>query len=171
MANWNRSSIRKSINGDPKPRSGPALEQQTPPNIKWTPKMVADQIEESATTMRRLVVAGLRPREYGNSWPTVVHDAMEAYGWNEVLVRLGPPPAEAITRMDRVLSWLSWLDVDQVRLVWLHAERVPRKVITASLGISRATAWRFWMAALMIIVNRLNSAQAASLKHDVSTTC
>ncbi|MBF0181342.1 MAG: hypothetical protein HQM03_15070 [Magnetococcales bacterium] len=124
---------------------------------KWTPKMVAERLEEAAATMRRLVVRGLRPREFGNAWPPVIHEAMEAYGWNEILLRLGPPPADAITRMDQALLWLRWLDVEQLRLVWLHADRVPRKVIMSSLGASRATTWRLWMSSLMIIANRLNA--------------
>ncbi|MBF0190243.1 MAG: hypothetical protein HQL99_03715 [Magnetococcales bacterium] len=124
---------------------------------KWTPKMVAERVEEASRTLRALRVTGLRPMGYGNNWPDVIHDPNEAFGWNDAEFRMGPPTPDAITRMDDALNWLRWLDPDQMRLVWLHAEGVPRKVITNVLGVSRVTAWRLWMSALMIISSRLNS--------------
>ncbi|MBF0341098.1 MAG: hypothetical protein HQL95_09090 [Magnetococcales bacterium] len=125
------------------------------PEQKWTPKMVAERLEEAARTLRVLRVTGLKPLGYGSTWPDVVHDPNEAFGWNATEIRLGPPTPESITRMDEALNWLRWLEPDQMRLVWLHAEGVPRKVITNNLGVSRVTAWRLWMSALMIITSRL----------------
>ncbi|MBF0424609.1 MAG: hypothetical protein HQL66_02145 [Magnetococcales bacterium] len=123
---------------------------------KWTPKLVADRLEEAASTLRRLPVAGLKPREYGNAWPTVIHEFCEAYGWNEAVVRLGPPPSEAITRMDECLDWLRWLEAEDVRLVWSRATRVPWKLIQRQLGVARSTAAARWTAAIMQIVAILN---------------
>ncbi|MBF0436934.1 MAG: hypothetical protein HQL77_16395 [Magnetococcales bacterium] len=124
--------------------------------IKWNPKMVADRLEEAANTLRRLKVSGLKPMGYGSSWPDVIHEFSEAYGYNELVVKLGPPTADAITRMDQVMEWLLWLEPDQVRLVWLHAENVPRKVIMTKIGASRDKVWRMWASALMTITTCLN---------------
>lgn len=123
---------------------------------KWTPKMVAERIEEAATTLRRLNVSGLKPKVYGSSWPDVIHEFSEAYGYNDLVVRLGPPSAEAITLMDQTMEWLHWLEVEQVQVVWLYAEGVPRKVIAAKVGLSRAAIWRMWASALTVIATRLN---------------
>ncbi|MEO5346862.1 MAG: DUF6362 family protein [Magnetococcus sp. YQC-9] len=123
---------------------------------KWTPKMVAERMAEAANTLRRLKVSGLKPQGYGNSWPDIVHEFSEAYGYNELVVRLGPPAADAITRMDEAMAWLHWLEPDQVRLVWLYAEDVPRKIISAKIGISRAAVWRAWASALTVIATCLN---------------
>ena len=92
----------------------------------------------------------------GNSWPETIHEFSEAYGYNDLVVRLGPPTADAITRLDETMEWLHWLEPDQVRLVWLHAEDVPRKVIMAKLGVGRDKVWRMWASAMMIITTRLN---------------
>ncbi|MBF0629246.1 MAG: hypothetical protein HQL91_13600, partial [Magnetococcales bacterium] len=92
---------------------------------KWNPKMVAERMAEAASTLRRLKVSGLKPQGYGNSWPDIVHEFSEAYGYNDLVIRLGPPTADAITRMDETMEWLQWLEIDQIRLVWLHAEDVP----------------------------------------------
>ncbi|MBF0171470.1 MAG: hypothetical protein HQK87_10370 [Nitrospinae bacterium] len=132
---------------------------------EWTPKLVADRLEEAASTLRRLPVAGLKPREYGNSWPTVIHDAMEAYGWNEAVAPLGPPSAEAITRMDEAMEWLRWLDQEQVRLVWLRATRIPWKLIEVRFACDRSTAWRKWTVALNRIASRLEAKREKVLQH------
>ncbi|MBF0602835.1 MAG: hypothetical protein HQL07_03975 [Nitrospirae bacterium] len=123
---------------------------------KWNPKMVTARLEEAANTLRRLRVSGLKPKGYGSSWPDVIHEFSEAYGYNDLVVKLGPPTAESITRMDEVMEWLLWLEPDQVRLVWLHAENVPRKVIMAKIGASRDKVWRMWASALMTITTCLN---------------
>ncbi len=123
---------------------------------KWTSKMVAARLEEAAMTMRTLQVQGVKPMRYGSAWPDVIHDPNEAFGWNDAEFRPGPPTAQAITRMDEALQWLRWLEPDQVRLVWLHADQVPRKTIMAKLGLSRTKAWRLWAAAIMTITTSLN---------------
>ncbi|MBF0108737.1 MAG: hypothetical protein HQL76_06140 [Magnetococcales bacterium] len=135
---------------------------------KWTPKLVADRLEEAASTLRRLPVTGMKPREHGNSWPTVIHDAMEAYGWNDAELRPGPPPADAITRMDECLEWLRWVAPEEIRLVWLRAERMPWKEIMRRFGVCRTTVWSRWMAALLQIATHLNAGSGKKMfKHGV----
>ncbi|MBF0182656.1 MAG: hypothetical protein HQM03_21795 [Magnetococcales bacterium] len=129
---------------------------------KWTPKMVAARLEEAASTLRRLKVSGLKPKGYGSSWPDVIHDSMEAYGWNRAVVSLGPPPADAISRMDETIAWLRWLEPDHVRLLWLRAERMPWKLVMSRLGVARSTASSWWMASIMQIVAILNVQQKMS---------
>ena len=135
---------------------------------KWDGKMVAARLEEAAETMKRLPQSGLKPAGYISSWPTVLQEFYEAYGWNDLQVRLGPPTSDAIDQMDESLSWLRWLELEQVRLVWLRAERVPWKLIMTRIGVSRATAWRMWASALVIIATRLN---LAGVEKGVETSC
>jgi hypothetical protein len=118
--------------------------------------MVSARMEEAARTLRLLRVSGLKPRGYVSSWPDVVLGPDEAYGQDEVELRAGPPTPDAITRMDEALQWLCWLEPDQARLIWLHAEGMPRKMICAKVGMSRMMAWRVWMAALMTIASMVN---------------
>ena len=124
---------------------------------KWCVEMVAARLEEAAETLNRLPMTGLKPREYGDAWPTVIHDAMDAYGWDEAVVRLGPPSAEAITRMDEVMDWLRWMGPDQVRLVWLRAGRVPWRMIGVRYRVSINTVRSMWVSALATVAANLNS--------------
>ncbi|MBF0286010.1 MAG: helix-turn-helix domain-containing protein [Magnetococcales bacterium] len=134
----------------------------------WTMKVVASRLEEAAATLRLL--PGDSPRGYVSFWPDVVHAKKDAYGCNDPdPPRLLPSPAE-ITRMDEALEWLQWLERDQVQIVWLHAEKVPRKIICAQYRTSRWTMWRKWSAYLLIIANQLNKANRKLLQQRVATT-
>jgi hypothetical protein len=121
---------------------------------KWTPKMVEERIEEAADTLHRLPEQ--RVRGFFNTWPPVIRDFWEAFGWEDVRIRRGPPQPGAIDRMDDVMIWLTWLEADDVRLVWLRACHTPWKLITRRFGISRTTAWRNWVGALITIAARLD---------------
>ncbi|MBF0401345.1 MAG: hypothetical protein HQL90_11315 [Magnetococcales bacterium] len=125
----------------------------------WTAKMVADRLEEAARILRRLRVTGLKPSGYGNTWPEIVYHELEISDWCDVEVRLGPPNPEEVTRMDEALEWLRLLEKDQVHLVWMHAEGVPRKKIYATLGLSKNQAWKMWNKSLEIIAVSLNVRQ------------
>jgi len=122
---------------------------------KWTPERVEARIEEAADTLRRLPEE--RVQGFVSTWPPVVRDFWDAFGWEETRVRRGPPQAGAIDRMDEALRWLSWLEPDDARIVWLRACGVHWKLITWRFGISRTTAWRNWAAALLSIAARLDA--------------
>ena len=124
----------------------------------WTPEIVAERLEEAADTLRRL--PPVRVRGHAGSWPGVVRDVREAYGWDEARPRLGPPSPAAIDRMDEALRWLAWLTPDEARLIWLRAEGVRWKLICYRFGGGRTTAWRRWVCALVKIAARLTGGDA-----------
>jgi len=124
----------------------------------WTPKTVEARLEEAADTLRRL--PAVKVQGYFSTWPPIIRDFWEAFGWNEAEVRLGPPMPKAIDRMDETMLWLQWLEPDELRLVWLRAEGVRWKVIAHRFGMNRSTAWRHWTYALIKIATRLNSVDA-----------
>ena len=133
----------------------------------WTPTTVADRLEEAAQTLRRL--PPVKVRGYISAWPPTIRDFWEAFGWNAVEVRFGPPAPDAIDRMDESLSWLHWLEPNEVRLVWLRAEGVRWKSIAYRFGMDRSTAWRHWSCALIKIAAQLNGACATkSLQQNTS---
>ena len=122
---------------------------------KWTPKMVAQRLQEAADILHRL--PEVKVQGYVSSWPPVIHEFWEAYGWDTPKVRRGPPPGDAIDRMDEAMGWLAWLERDQAKLVWSRAEGIPWKLIMRQLGVSRGTAWQHWMSALAEVAGRLNA--------------
>ncbi|MBF0263522.1 MAG: hypothetical protein HQL97_16985, partial [Magnetococcales bacterium] len=131
--------------------------RERPMAEKWTQKMVAEQLEEAVTTLQRLPMPGSKPAGYGTSWPPVIREFCEAYGWNEAEFRTPHPLPEAITRMDNSLEWLRWLAPEEIKLVWLRAERRPWKEIARHFGVGRTTAWSRWMAVLLQIATTLNA--------------
>ena len=117
--------------------------------------MVAARLEEAARTMDLL--PAVNPGRIRSSWPEIIRDFWESYGWNDLKVRLGPPTPDAISRMDECMEWLRWLERDQMQLVWAKAVGFQWKQIIRRLGISRATAWRKWSSALSELAARLNA--------------
>jgi Domain of unknown function (DUF6362) len=128
------------------------------PENGWTPRDVAEFLEEAARTLRRLPPVTVQG--FFSTWPPVIRDFWEAFGWNAVEVRLGPPSSDAIDRMDAALRWLLCLEPDEVRLVWLRAEGVRWKSIAHRFGMDRSTAWRHWTCALIKIAAHLNASGA-----------
>jgi hypothetical protein len=120
-----------------------------------TPTEVEDRFEQAAATLRRL--PAVRVPGYFSTWPPVVRNIHEAFGWEPARFARIPPTADAIARMEETFTWLAWLDGDDARIVWLRAEGVRWKPICWRIGISRATAWRRWAAALITVANRLSA--------------
>jgi hypothetical protein len=120
----------------------------------WTPETVAGRLAEAADTLRRL--PRVKVQGYSSAWPPIIRDFWEAFGWNEVEVRLGPPLPGAIDRMDETLQWLRWLEPDETRIVWLRAEGMRWKLICFRFSVGRTTAWYRWSGALAKIAARLN---------------
>lgn len=126
---------------------------------KYTVTDVADRFEEAAQTLHRLPRVGVQG--YFNAMPEVIRTAAETLQEEKLPMRLGPPSAEAISKMEEVLEWIWWLDdEDERRLVWLRAERVVWKRICWRLGCGRTKAWQMWTYSLLKIVTRLNTKQA-----------
>jgi hypothetical protein len=121
--------------------------------MKITPSEVEDRFEEAARTLRRL--PGVRVPGYFNAWPQIVRNVHEAFGWEPARSPRIPPTPDAISRMEECLTWLAFLEPDDARIVWLRAEGVRWKPICWRLGISRATAWRRWAAALITVSRRV----------------
>jgi Domain of unknown function (DUF6362) len=115
----------------------------------WTSELVAGRLAEAADVLARLPEE--RVPGFYDLWPRIVAAPCTSRG---------PAAAmpEAIDRMDEALRWLTWLELEERRLVWLRAEGLPWKRITHRLGIGRTTAWQRWTMALLTIAVRLNAA-------------
>lgn len=120
-----------------------------------TPEDVAERFEEAARTLRRLPEAD-RPQGYFNTWPPFVRTFWEIMAMEPRPMRVWATP-ESISRMDEALAWLFWLEADAARLVWLRADGMRWKPICHRLGVSRATAWRWWATAMILVAERANA--------------
>ena len=121
---------------------------------EWTASIVEERLEEAAATLRRLPPVKLRG--YFSAWPQIIHVAEDKRDWEVLVKRLGPPSAQAISRMEETLTWFRWLTPDENRLIWLRANKASWKAFGWRLGCDRTTSWRRWVYALTIISYALN---------------
>lgn len=123
---------------------------------RWTESAVADRFEEAVYTMKRL--PPVRVAGYFSTWPPIVRTVAEQLAEDKLPLRLGPPSAEAVARMEQTIQWIFLLDDEtERRLIWLRAARVPWRPICARIGYGRTKAWQMWVIALMKITIRLNA--------------
>jgi len=120
----------------------------------WSAEGVEARLEDAARVLRKL--PAVRVPGYFNTWPTMVVEFADRVGREPEPMKLPPPSATAITRMEQTLEWLRWLEGEDAKLVWARAEGTPWKYICPRLGIARATANRRWQYALHLIAWRLN---------------
>ena len=123
---------------------------------KMTTNLVAERLKEAAATLRQL------PKEkislLKSNWPETI-PTWGDYGDEKAKVRLGPPPPDAIDRMDETLEWLGWIEREESKLIWDVACGVNRKVIGAKFGVHRATIWREWKAIVRKLTAIINLRQ------------
>ncbi len=123
---------------------------------RWTESAVSDRFEEAVYTMKRL--PPVRVQGYFSTWPAIVRTVAEQLAEDKLPMRLGPPSAGAIARMEETIQWIFLLDDEtERRLIWLRAARVPWRPICARIGYGRTKAWQMWVIALMKITIRLNA--------------
>ena len=121
---------------------------------EWTRDMVEERIAEAAAVLRKL--PGPRVSGYFNAWPEIQRSAKEIAAMEPEPMRV-LPSTSAITRLERTFDWMLWISVEERKLIWLRAARVPWKAITWEFGCDRTTAWRRWTLALTKIASRLNA--------------
>ena len=121
---------------------------------EWNGEAVADHFEEAVRTLRKL--PPVRVTGYFNAWPEVLRSAEEIAAMEPEPMRILPSTG-AITRLERTFDWMLWITVEERKLIWLRAARVPWKAITWEFGCDRTTAWRRWTLALTKIAARLNA--------------
>jgi len=134
------------------------IERSSGPAMDRAHALIADRIEEAAETLRRMPDkerAMLKKGERGQSWPIMLHQATEHAAYEGIKVRLPPPSAARITRMNEVLDWLldlARMDPDYFKPVWLMcAERRPVGKVARILGIDPKTVISRKRAGLTLI--------------------
>ena len=121
---------------------------------RWTPSLVEERLVEAAGVMKRL--PGVRVPGYFNTWPSMMREFADLVGQEPCPMRLPPPSAGAITRMEETLDWLRWLDADDARIVWLRATGERWKAICWKVGLSRTAANQRWLYGLCVIAWKLS---------------
>lgn len=130
--------------------------------MTWTREMAALRLREAWDTLRRVPahsVPGFRV-----SWPDVVQDAFDAYGYTAATVRLARASPQAIDRMHDTFGWFVFLagQPHLTKAVWLTCGMgMGPKRAGALLGVHRDTLRARRDEALALIVDGLNRREAA----------
>src|SRR5574344_752805 len=103
---------------------------------------------ETAAYVERLLPAVRSPR-YRCLMPDIIYTPQEIAFMDRRPIK-PRPTQEQITLWERViLEWLPVLSVEERRLVWKRANRIPWKYFCRELGVSRADMWRQYQSALL----------------------
>lgn len=124
---------------------------------KLTDKDIALRFQEAVYTLKRLpkpYVMG-----YHTLWPPIVYTTWEIMAQERKPLRLGPPQPAAIDRMEEAFRWIAWLEVEERKIVWLRAARMPWRAICLQAGLSRTAATKVWLIAMLKIAKRHNDAK------------
>ncbi|MGE0854432.1 MAG: DUF6362 family protein [Geminicoccaceae bacterium] len=120
---------------------------------EWTPEMVEERIVEAAAVLKRL--PSVRVGGYFSTWPRMKVEFSDLVGQTPEPMRLPPPSAAAISRMEQALSWFAWLEPIDSKIVWLRVSGKRWKEICWAVGLARAAAHEHWLYALCLIAWRL----------------
>ena len=109
---------------------------------------VGDRIGEARDCLRRLPDVDARFKGYAMlSWPGMLAEKHIDYPNERTPIRMPPPSAQAIDRMQEAMDWLMWLakrDRDAAKAVWICCGlRHKTKRASRIMGVHRDTA-RLW---------------------------
>lgn len=127
---------------------------------KLTDKDIAIRFQEAVYTLKRLpkpYVMG-----YHTLWPPIVYTTWEIMQQEKRPFRLGPPLPAAIDRMEEVFKWIVWLEIEERKLVWMRATRLPWPVICKQIGLSKTVVFQRWLIAMLKVAKRHNEGKKYS---------
>lgn len=91
-------------------------------------------LKDAAQTLRAMRATGCFPAGYKSNMPDVVHDFMDAYGWEAATVTRAQPTNADIDRMDAVLPWFQYVmqprhrKILMAHVLGLSLRRIGREV-------------------------------------------
>ena len=122
-------------------------------NKKLDEQEIIRLFKEAARTLRRL--PPVKMQGYFSAWPEIVYTEREIARMDKKTKTWAATP-EAISRMERVVSWLNLLETTQERkIVWMRANSIPWVVICKNFGICRSNANKKYKNSLCKIVQKL----------------
>ncbi len=113
---------------------------------------VEEQMRSAVRTLRRM--PPVKVQGYYSAWPDIVRDDREIMAMAKEPLRVRPS-AHDIQELEEVLfEWMSWLTVEERRLLWARANRIPWKMVCGELGVGRTKAWEIYKFTLGKIAKR-----------------
>lgn len=126
-----------------------------------------ERIYQAFDTLRRVPAQMCDRSGFSSSWPAIVRSYWEAYGMHKARMKLPPPSARAISDMEIVLGWMTWLgrfDRLSMKCVFICCGRGLEPSQAGNLlGLHRNTVRRHRDEGLSRIVNRFLLPNAAGI--------
>ncbi|MGE3743579.1 MAG: DUF6362 family protein [Geminicoccaceae bacterium] len=91
-----------------------------------------------------------------STWPRMKVEFSDLVGQTPEPMRLPPPSASEISRMEQALGWFTYLEQIVSRIVWKRVSGKRWKEVCWEVGLARAAAHEHWMYAPCLIAWRLN---------------
>ena len=127
----------------------------------WSASDVEAHFREAILTLKKLPLSMLKG--CSSSWPEVLYSVRELAFQEQKPMRLRATP-DAISRLEMALEWVTWVDVQERKLIWWRAAKKPWKAICWELGCTRSTAWRKRHTACSKIARILNNLEKSHQK-------
>lgn len=120
-------------------------------NTRFSEDQIIAIFKEAVRTLKKL--PAVRIQGYFNAWPEIVYTEREIMRMDQK-TKLWPATPEAISRMEKAVSWLSLLDnAVERKIVWMRASNIPWDIIKKTFGFSRVTANKKYKKAIKFITN------------------
>ena len=97
-------------------------------------------ILETAAYVDRLLPA-VRAPKYRCCMPNIIYTQQEIAFMDRRLVKPRPTQEQVSLWEKVILDWLPLLTVDEKKLVWKRANRIPWKLLCREFGVSRQQLW------------------------------
>jgi hypothetical protein len=121
--------------------------------LEW----IAAEFKSAFDTMRIMPANHCWPASGAGWWPEIIRSVAESYAYAATHVTRATPTADQISRMDRAMGWLGWLEQRERKVVLLRSAGRSFAMIGKTLGIGKTTAQTDHIAALITIAFRLSS--------------
>ncbi len=116
--------------------------------MPFTPLDIDARMIAAVSTLRRMPDPMVQ--QFGSSWPDVVRESIESYGYNAPTKIESAPTARDTSQMREAMEWLLWLDVLDRYIVWGKAKLKAIERLARENGVSvtdPANAWQYGVKA------------------------
>jgi DNA-binding NarL/FixJ family response regulator len=120
----------------------------------WTSELVAEHCKEAISTERMLPEVTVQG--YRQSMPDVIHTIQELRLMEPRRTIRARATPDAISRWEQMLEWLTWLTIEERKIIRWRASGISCKNIGRALKCDQSTIWRQWRCGLAKISSRLN---------------
>ncbi len=118
-------------------------------NKRFSEEQIITMFREAVRTLKKM--PPVRVQGYFNAWPEIIYTEREIMRMDQK-TKVWRATPEAISRMERTISWLSLLETPMERkIVWMRANYIPWEIIRKTFGFSRVTADKKYKNAIKFI--------------------